>query len=43
MGNYFNEKEVEALKEHYLLREKFFELAILVGVVLAFFIGLGIK
>jgi len=38
----FSEKEVSALKEYYLLREKWYELAILAGVVLAFFLGLAI-
>ncbi len=39
MGIYFNEKEVQALKKHYLLREMFYQLAILAGVVLAFLAG----
>ncbi len=43
MGIYFNEKEVEGLKQYYLYREKFFELGILVAVVVGFFIGLAIK
>jgi hypothetical protein len=34
--------EIEEVKEYYLLREKWYELAILAGVVLAFFLGLAI-
>lgn len=39
----FSEKEVLALKEYWFSREMFYQLAILVGVVVAFFVGLGIK
>jgi hypothetical protein len=39
----FSEKEVNFLKEHYLLRKQWYQLAILIAMILAFFIGLGVK
>lgn len=38
----FSEKEVSALKEYYLLREKWYELAIIAGIVFAFLFALAI-
>lgn len=36
---FFNEREVEDLKKHYLIREMWYQLAILTVLVLAFFFG----
>jgi hypothetical protein len=43
MNNIFNYNDVQEVKNFYLRREKFFELGILVALLVGFFIGLAIN
>jgi len=39
MGQYYNQKELDSVKEYFIKREMFYQLAILASIVFAFLLG----